>query len=81
VHKALILAVALGVSHDPGGCDTETTGGGVNAPCTRDKDCSTGLSCTSGVCVEPDSGAPPPVDAGTDAAADAGTAGDASHDQ
>ncbi len=72
VHKALILAVAPGVSRDPGGCNTETTGGGVNAPCTRDKDCSAGLSCTSGVCVEPDSGAPPPpVDAGGDASGDA----------
>jgi hypothetical protein len=66
--KVLLLAVAIAVSRDPG-CDTQTAPGGINAPCTREKDCSSGLQCTGGVCVSNEAG-PPPADAGEDAASD-----------
>jgi hypothetical protein len=74
VHKGLLLAVTMAVLRDPG-CGTETTSGGVNAPCTRDKDCSPGLTCTGGVCLGPEAGPPPPSDAGADAGPE-----DAPHD-
>jgi Dickkopf-like protein len=62
----LVAAVALG--KDPGCGGVDSTTGGVNAPCTRDKDCTAGLTCLNGSCVAPDSGLPPP-----DAASDAGS--------
>jgi len=52
----LLLVVALGAMRDPCGTDTSTVG--VNAACTRTKDCDEGLSCVGGVCSPPDSGAP-----------------------
>jgi hypothetical protein len=55
--RALLLLVSLGALRDPS-CGTDTTTGGPNAPCTRNKDCEDGLSCTQGVCVSPDAGAP-----------------------
>jgi hypothetical protein len=65
---ALLL---LGLARDPscGGVDTPPSG--VNAPCTRDKDCQAGLVCASGVCASPNAASP--ADGGSDAedAADA----------
>ena len=71
VRRALALGLILGL-HDPSSCGgVESPTSGVNAPCTRDKDCSAGLVCASGVCTQPD--APPPTpDAG-------GDSGDADH--
>lgn len=68
------VLVALGLLGGPGGgCDGVGDGeGGVNAPCTRDKDCRDGLSCTEGVCTGPDAGL---GDAGPGAAADAAIEG------
>lgn len=40
---------------DPGGCGgTESPSSGINAPCTRTKDCGRSLVCVEGVCTEPD---------------------------
>jgi hypothetical protein len=74
LRQALMLAVAMGAARDPG-CNTETSPGGVDAPCTRDKDCSNGLSCTGGVCLGPDAGAPVESDGG-----DAAPPSDAPHE-
>jgi hypothetical protein len=66
IREALLASVAaLGLAQDPscGGTDSPTSG--VNAPCTRDKDCSGGLSCREGICTG-DAG-PPPSDAAGDA--------------
>jgi hypothetical protein len=66
---------ALALGRDPGCGGSETPSSGVNAPCTRSKDCTGALVCTEGVCAEPDSGLTP-TDAGTtppgDAADDGG---------
>jgi hypothetical protein len=63
-------AVVLGVASlslfssraGPGGCGGEdASSSGVNAPCTRNYDCATGLTCNSGLCAGPNE------DAGGDA--------------
>jgi hypothetical protein len=66
--------VALGLGRDPGCGGGDTPSGGVNAPCTRSKDCSSGLVCSEGVCSEPDSGVLP-FDAGDAARPDSPTDG------
>ena len=71
---AFSTALTLMLSRDPscGGTDSSVTG--VEGPCLRDHDCKGGLACVSGVCTEPDGGAPP-VDGGDAALTDAGNAG------
>ncbi len=49
---------ALALGRDPGCSGSDSPSSGVNAPCTRTKDCNGGLVCMEGVCTEPDSGAP-----------------------
>lgn len=63
----LLFVVALGALRDP--CGTDTTGAGVNGPCTRSSDCQPGLACLEGVCTSPDAG---DSDAGVGNASDAG---------
>jgi hypothetical protein len=66
---------ALALGRDPGCGGSDQPSSGVNAPCTRSKDCNRDLVCAEGVCTEPDSGVTP-TDAGTvppgDAADDGG---------
>ena len=59
IRHALALSLAVGLLHDPscGGSD-EGAASGVNAPCTRDRDCKERLRCAQGVC-EPQDAAPP----------------------
>ncbi len=69
--KVLLLVVALGALRDP--CGTDSGALGVNAPCTRSKDCENGLSCVDGVCSPGDAGAPEAgQDAGDAASSDGG---------
>ena len=42
---------------DPSCGGGDTTASGLNAPCTRDKDCKDGLACARGVCADPDASA------------------------
>ncbi len=51
----MFLLVALGALRDPS-CGTDTPAGGPNAPCTRDSDCQSGLTCTAAGCVAVDAG-------------------------
>ena len=54
----LVLAVALlALAREPGCGGVDSTENGPGAPCTRDKDCTTG-SCVHGVCAGADAGAP-----------------------
>jgi hypothetical protein len=53
---ALLLAVLLGALGNP--CEAGTMAAGVNAPCTRTKDCAWGLQCLQGTCTSVDGGAP-----------------------
>lgn len=59
--RALLLVVAVVTI---AGCSTDTSTVGVNAACTRTKDCDTGLSCVGGVCSPADAALP---DSGSDA--------------
>jgi hypothetical protein len=56
LRNAFVLGVA-GLSllaRDPGcGGGVDSPSSGVNAPCTRDKDCADGLRCVEGVCTSP----------------------------
>jgi hypothetical protein len=75
VAYGLLSVGALALGRDPGCGGADSPSSGVNAPCTRTKDCTFGLVCTEGVCTEPDSGVVP-SDAGIaptrDAADDGG---------
>ena len=64
--KLVTVGIALGLSHDPGCGGVDSPASGVNAPCTRSKDCKGDLVCEKGVCTPTY-----PVDAGSDASADA----------
>ena len=66
---------ALALGRDPGCGGADSPSSGVNAPCTRSKDCSGGLVCMEGVCTERDAGALP-ADSGVGTA----PAGDAADD-
>jgi len=78
VRTSLTLAAVLqvgfgavlgsGARHEPGCGGADSPSGGVNAPCTRTKDCQGSLTCDQGVCVDPDA-IPVVVDAGADAPA------------
>ncbi len=58
----LLVASATGLL---GACASEdNVAAGVNAACTRTKDCQAGLSCTNGVCIPDDAGG----EGGTDGA-------------
>jgi hypothetical protein len=71
--RAALLGLALlGLMRDPSCGGVDTPASGVNAPCTRDKDCQLGLVCASGVCEGTDAAAP--IDGG----GDEGSAQDAS---
>ena len=60
---SVVAAVfALAARRDP--CGTDTSPAGVNAACTRTKDCEVGLSCVGGVCSPPDAGV---TESGSDA--------------
>jgi hypothetical protein len=69
---ALLFVVALGALRDP--CGTDTTGAGVNGPCTRSTDCQPGLACLQGVCTSLEAGGADGggADAGGADASDAG---------
>jgi hypothetical protein len=71
----LAFASAVAIARDPSCGGTDSPASGVNAPCTRDKDCADGLSCEHGVCTQGDAGAAP--DAQGDAQGDADQAPDA----
>lgn len=73
VRHVLVIALAsLPFVPFGAGCgNVNSSSGGVNAPCTRDYDCASGLTCQSGVCTGPaqDAGVPSeagPKDAGGD---------------
>ena len=63
VAYGVISIGALALGRDPGCGGADSPSSGVNAPCTRSKDCTGGLVCAEGVCTEPDSGVVP-ADAG-----------------
>jgi hypothetical protein len=47
-----VIAVALGLSRDPGCSGVDDPKGAKNAPCTRNSDCRADLTCSEGVCVD-----------------------------
>jgi hypothetical protein len=68
-----VVAVALGLSREPGCSGVDDPQGGKNAPCTRDSDCKSGLECKEGACADTstpvtpsDSGAPTDASNGGD---------------
>lgn len=61
-----LVALALGLAREPACGDPGDPPGGPNAPCTRERDCTAGLTCVGGVCTGADA-ALPVVDAGPDA--------------
>ncbi|MBL8605742.1 MAG: hypothetical protein JNL38_00415 [Myxococcales bacterium] len=62
-----LVALALGLAREPACGDPGDPPGGPNAPCTRERDCSSGLACVGGVCTGGDAGPAPLLDAGPDA--------------
>jgi hypothetical protein len=67
VRTAFVLTVlSLGLGHEPGCGGADSPSSGLNAPCTRSKDCSSSLVCSEGVCTELDAGVVTP-DGGRDA--------------
>ena len=76
VRTAVVLAVmSLGLACELACSSTDSPSSGLNAPCTRSKDCSSSLVCAQGVCSEPDAGL-----VSEDGGADAASVGDASND-
>ena len=75
VAYGLVSLGALVLGRDPGCGSADSPSSGLNAPCTRSKDCTTGLVCAEGVCTEPDSGIASP-----DSGRDATSGGDAADD-
>jgi hypothetical protein len=65
--KLAALGIALVFARDPGCGGVESTSSGINAPCTRDRDCKDELTCEKGVCTGHSKD-----DAGADASQDAG---------
>ena len=64
--KLFTVGIALGFANDPGCGSVDSPSSGINAPCTRTKDCKGDLVCEKGVCTSPSQ-----VDAGGDSSADA----------
>ncbi len=52
--SSLLIAAITGLQVQAGGCGVTQTDKGLNAPCTRTKDCDEGLVCLDGVCQMPD---------------------------
>jgi hypothetical protein len=74
VWRALVLAVAVGLSLSACGANESSSVNGIEGPCTRSRDCQGGLVCVNGICSEPDAGVSP--EGGGDAAStEAGNAG------
>lgn len=71
----LVSLGALSLAREPGCGGADLGSGGLNGPCTRSKDCATGLVCAEGVCTEPDAGL-----GGVDSGRDATLGGDAPDD-
>jgi hypothetical protein len=65
---AAFFFLLAGSSRDCGGADEPN--GSANAPCTRSRDCASGLICIEGVCTDPD--APDAAAAPRDASDDGG---------
>jgi hypothetical protein len=74
IRHVLFAGLLVATAHDPSCGDVDSTPSGPGAPCTRDRDCRDGLTCTRGACVDPDAAA---GDGGGDAATDAGAIVDA----
>lgn len=74
-------ALALLGFRDPGCGGGSSDRAGLNAPCTRAKDCASSLRCFEGVCVPEDASVPDAAkEASVDAAGDVTDAADASDD-
>jgi hypothetical protein len=73
LRHALVLGVAgLSIAARGPGCGGfESSSAGLNAPCTRDTDCESGLLCQAGVCTGPLEDAAPPPEAGPSQMGDA----------
>jgi hypothetical protein len=68
--------LALGIFRDPGCGGADASESAVNAPCTRDHDCRSGLVCSKGVCVSSSEVKDAGIDsARADASSDAGDGG------
>jgi hypothetical protein len=75
VIKGLALAtIFVGLLRGPGCGEVDRRENGANAPCTRDLDCESSLSCEEGVCVSPSQ---PQSDASIDDASIGDAAADA----
>jgi hypothetical protein len=72
VRHAFAFGLATFVAGASGCGNVDSSSGGVNAPCTRDYDCASGLTCLSGVCTGPLEDADAPADTGVESGADAG---------
>ncbi len=58
VRHVLAISLAVGATLRGPSCgDVDSPTSGIHAPCTRDRDCNSGLVCTEGVCVPEDAGA------------------------
>lgn len=76
LRASFTLVAALGLAR-LSDCGVDEPPSGRNAPCTRARDCQTGLACADGVCVDLDAGvgeasAPPSDGAAGDADGDGG---------
>jgi hypothetical protein len=55
LRSALFAPLALiALARNLGGCGVDSKSGGVNAPCTRAKDCNENLVCQGGACIDLD---------------------------
>ena len=66
-----IAGVVLAALRGPGCGEVDSTESAANAPCTRDKDCESGLVCSAGVCIVPSAGRDASSDSAVDASLDA----------
>ena len=67
--RPYLAAGLLVVAFREPACGEGEARGGVNAPCTRQKDCESPLVCAEGVCASastPDAGAPDARDSSAD---------------
>ena len=76
VRNAVVLTLlSLGLARELGCSSADAHAKGLNAPCTRSKDCRSDLVCDEGVCTDPDAGLAP-VDGGPDATSTADASAD-----